>query len=93
MTIAFFAVVCNLCVFGLICSLGSRCLNLLGFHQYITDDDLTSDLVDEGKELIRRGKFSPSSLIFCGCFWLQDVSIKLGAHIVFILVLREAIFD
>ncbi|XP_054466966.1 G-protein coupled receptor-associated protein LMBRD2B-like [Anoplopoma fimbria] len=35
-------------------SLGSRCLNLLGFHQYITDDHLTSDLVDEGKELIRR---------------------------------------
>ncbi|XP_051277583.1 G-protein coupled receptor-associated protein LMBRD2B [Dicentrarchus labrax] len=35
-------------------SLGSRCLNLLGFHQYITDDDLTSDLVDEGRELIRR---------------------------------------
>ncbi|CAG5923644.1 unnamed protein product [Menidia menidia] len=35
-------------------NLGSRCLNLLGFHQYIADDDLTSDLVDEGKELIRR---------------------------------------
>ncbi|KAM3611683.1 uncharacterized protein V6R79_022535 [Siganus canaliculatus] len=35
-------------------SLGSRCLNLLGFHQYITDDDLTSDLVGEGEELIRR---------------------------------------
>nr|XP_046243535.1 G-protein coupled receptor-associated protein LMBRD2B-like [Scatophagus argus] len=35
-------------------SLGSRCLNLLGFHQFITDDDLTSDLVDEGRELIRR---------------------------------------
>ncbi|XP_044051851.1 G-protein coupled receptor-associated protein LMBRD2B-like [Siniperca chuatsi] len=35
-------------------SLGSRCLNILGFHQYITDDDLTSDLVDEGRELIRR---------------------------------------
>ncbi|KAM3867478.1 G-protein coupled receptor-associated protein LMBRD2a [Diretmus argenteus] len=35
-------------------NLGSRCLNLLGFHQYITDDDLTSDLVDEGRELIRR---------------------------------------
>ncbi|XP_053181243.1 G-protein coupled receptor-associated protein LMBRD2a [Scomber japonicus] len=35
-------------------NLGSRCLNLVGFHQYITDDDLTSDLVDEGKELIRR---------------------------------------
>ncbi|TKS78609.1 LMBR1 domain-containing protein 2-B [Collichthys lucidus] len=37
-------------------SLGSRCLNLLGFHQYITDNDMTSDLVDEGKELIRRVK-------------------------------------
>ncbi|KAF7659267.1 hypothetical protein LDENG_00000970, partial [Lucifuga dentata] len=35
-------------------NLGSRCLNLLGFQQYITDDDLTSDLVDEGEELIRR---------------------------------------
>lgn len=35
-------------------NLGSRCLNLLGFHQYVTDDDLVSDLVDEGKELIRR---------------------------------------
>lgn len=34
--------------------LGSRCLNLLGFHQYVTDDDLISDLVDEGRELIRR---------------------------------------
>uniref|UniRef100_A0A3Q3FBH5 LMBR1 domain containing 2 n=1 Tax=Labrus bergylta TaxID=56723 RepID=A0A3Q3FBH5_9LABR len=36
-------------------SLGSRCLNLLGLHQYITDDDFTSDLVDEGRELIKRG--------------------------------------
>lgn len=35
-------------------SVGFRCLNLLGVHQYLTDDDLTSDLVDEGRELIRR---------------------------------------
>ncbi|XP_070820709.1 G-protein coupled receptor-associated protein LMBRD2B-like isoform X1 [Chaetodon trifascialis] len=35
-------------------SLGSRCLSLLGFQQYITDDELTSDLVDEGRKLIRR---------------------------------------
>ncbi|CAI5650124.1 LMBR1 domain-containing protein 2-B [Oreochromis niloticus] len=40
--------------FATYCNLGSRCLNLLGFHQYITDDDLTSDLVDEGRELIKR---------------------------------------
>ncbi|XP_072289588.1 G-protein coupled receptor-associated protein LMBRD2B-like [Eucyclogobius newberryi] len=37
-------------------NLGSRCLNLLGFHQYITDDEITSDLIDEGKDLIRREK-------------------------------------
>ncbi|KAM9858255.1 G-protein coupled receptor-associated protein LMBRD2a [Aulostomus maculatus] len=40
--------------FATLYNLGSRCLNLLGFHQYVTNDDLTSDLVDEGKELIRR---------------------------------------
>lgn len=37
-------------------SLGTRCLNLLGFQQFMGDNDMTSDLVDEGKELIRRGK-------------------------------------
>lgn len=42
-----------LCV-ATIYKLGSRCLNLLGFYQFITDNDWTSDLVDEGKEIIRR---------------------------------------
>ncbi|MEE6458025.1 hypothetical protein FKM82_000152 [Ascaphus truei] len=37
-------------------SLGTRCLNLLGFQQFIGDNDMTSDLTDEGKELIRREK-------------------------------------
>ncbi|XP_012717616.2 G-protein coupled receptor-associated protein LMBRD2B [Fundulus heteroclitus] len=35
-------------------SLGTRCLNLLGFQQFMDDSDMTSDLIDEGKELIRR---------------------------------------
>ncbi|KAJ8287091.1 hypothetical protein GJAV_G00047560 [Gymnothorax javanicus] len=35
-------------------SLGTRCLNLLGFQQFMGDNNMTSDLVDEGKELIRR---------------------------------------
>ncbi|XP_041756132.1 G-protein coupled receptor-associated protein LMBRD2B [Coregonus clupeaformis] len=36
-------------------SLGTRCLNLLGFPQYMSQsDDLTSDLVEEGRELIKR---------------------------------------
>lgn len=52
------------CVFAWIYSLGSRCLNLLGFHQYMTDDELTSDLVDEGMELIRRGIGSSQILIY-----------------------------
>ncbi|KAM4708931.1 G-protein coupled receptor-associated protein LMBRD2 isoform 1-T2 [Discoglossus pictus] len=37
-------------------SLGTRCLNLLGFQQFMGDNDMTSDLTDEGKELIRREK-------------------------------------
>ncbi|XP_051552333.1 G-protein coupled receptor-associated protein LMBRD2B-like isoform X2 [Myxocyprinus asiaticus] len=35
-------------------SLGTRCLNLLGFQQFMGENDLTSDLVDEGRELICR---------------------------------------
>uniref|UniRef100_A0A8D3E5N2 LMBR1 domain-containing protein 2 n=1 Tax=Scophthalmus maximus TaxID=52904 RepID=A0A8D3E5N2_SCOMX len=37
-------------------SLGTRCLNLLGFQQFLGDSEMTSDLIDEGKELIRREK-------------------------------------
>ena len=37
-------------------SLGTRCLNLLGFQQFLGDSEMTSDLIDEGKELIRRGE-------------------------------------
>ena len=31
-------------------------MNLLGFQQFMGDNDMTSDLVDEGKELIRPEK-------------------------------------
>nr|CAG4651686.1 EOG090X03B7 [Triops cancriformis] len=37
-------------------SLGARFLSLLGFQQFVGDEDITADLVDEGKELIRREK-------------------------------------
>uniref|UniRef100_A0A8C0QRV4 LMBR1 domain containing 2 n=1 Tax=Chelonoidis abingdonii TaxID=106734 RepID=A0A8C0QRV4_CHEAB len=37
-------------------SLGTRCLNLLGFQQFMGDNEMTSDFIDEGKELIRREK-------------------------------------
>ncbi|XP_071488144.1 G-protein coupled receptor-associated protein LMBRD2-like [Diadema antillarum] len=34
--------------------LGSRCLSCLGFQQFVGDDDMTNDLVDEGRELMKR---------------------------------------
>ncbi|XP_050033222.1 G-protein coupled receptor-associated protein LMBRD2B isoform X1 [Dermacentor andersoni] len=34
--------------------LGSRLLHCLGFEQFITDDELTGDLVNEGRDLIKR---------------------------------------
>lgn len=36
-------------------SLGSRLLSALGFQQFMCDDDLTTDLIEEGKTLINRG--------------------------------------
>ncbi|XP_063230323.1 LMBR1 domain-containing protein 2 homolog [Bacillus rossius redtenbacheri] len=37
-------------------NLGSRLLSALGFHQFLGDDEVTSDLVDEGRELVKREK-------------------------------------
>lgn len=37
-------------------SLGSRILSMIGFHQFIGDDEMTTDLVEEGRELVKRGK-------------------------------------
>lgn len=37
-------------------SLGSRFLSMIGFHQFIGDDEMTTDLVEEGRDLIKRGK-------------------------------------
>lgn len=37
-------------------SLGSRLLSLCGFQQFVGDDELTTDLVDEGREIVKRGK-------------------------------------
>lgn len=37
-------------------SLGSRVLTLCGFQQFVGDDELTTDLVDEGREIVKREK-------------------------------------
>ncbi|XP_063336353.1 G-protein coupled receptor-associated protein LMBRD2B-like [Pelmatolapia mariae] len=36
--------------------LRTRCLDLLGFQQFMEDSEMTSDLMDEGKELNRQGQ-------------------------------------
>uniref|UniRef100_A0A1Y1L8F3 LMBR1 domain-containing protein n=2 Tax=Photinus pyralis TaxID=7054 RepID=A0A1Y1L8F3_PHOPY len=37
-------------------SLGARLLSVIGFHQFVGDDEITTDLVDDGRELIKREK-------------------------------------
>uniref|UniRef100_A0A8D8RSA0 LMBR1 domain-containing protein 2 homolog n=1 Tax=Cacopsylla melanoneura TaxID=428564 RepID=A0A8D8RSA0_9HEMI len=37
-------------------SVGSKLLSIVGFHQFLTDDEVTTDLIDEGKVLITREK-------------------------------------
>ncbi|KAF6206204.1 hypothetical protein GE061_017433 [Apolygus lucorum] len=37
-------------------SLGSRLLSLIGFQQFLDDDELTTELVEEGRELVGREK-------------------------------------
>ena len=37
-------------------SLGSRILSAIGFHQFIGDDEITTDMVNEGRDLIKREK-------------------------------------
>ena len=42
---------CILTLFGV----GTRILHCLGFQQFIGDDDMTQEMIDEGVELIKRG--------------------------------------
>ena len=39
-------------------SLGTRCLNCLGFQTFIIEDDLSAEYVSEGKDIARRGTMS-----------------------------------
>lgn len=47
-------------------NLGARILSAIGFHQFIGDDEMTQDLVNDGRDLIKRGKIfiSNSKLLF-----------------------------
>ena len=37
-------------------SLGTRCLNCLGFQTFIIEDELSAEYMSEGKDIVRRGK-------------------------------------
>ena len=54
-------------------SLGSRCLNCLGFQAFIIEDDLSVDYVAEGKDLVRRGVFSIHVCIYNLCITISRV--------------------
>lgn len=45
-------------------SVGSRLLSLIGFPQFLDNDELTGDLVEEGKELISRGGNNHRRLLY-----------------------------
>lgn len=45
-------------------SLGARLLSMIGFHQFVGDDEITTDLVDDGRELIKRGSNIESFITF-----------------------------
>jgi hypothetical protein len=36
--------------------LGSRCLHACGVRQFFDDDDLSAEYVEDGKNLMKRGK-------------------------------------
>jgi len=48
--------VCVLCA-ATYFNLGQRCLSAIGFQRFIdAADDMTNDMVDEGRQLVNRGK-------------------------------------
>jgi hypothetical protein len=52
--------------------LGGRVLHFFGFEQFIGDNELTQDLVEDGKNLVKRGIVRMNSLKFC----LLDLDMK-----------------
>ena len=52
----YFPIMIVLLCIGTYFSLGSRILHFLGINQFIGEDDLTQELIDEGRELVNRGK-------------------------------------
>ena len=50
-------------------NVGQRVLHLVGFQQFIGDDDMTQELIDEGAQLVSRGNVH--------CFLVNHSTLKL----------------
>ncbi|XP_013409008.1 LMBR1 domain-containing protein 2 [Lingula anatina] len=50
----YFPIAIVLLCFATYFNLGTRCLHFLGFQQFVGDDDMTQDFVDEGREIVKR---------------------------------------
>lgn len=46
-------------------SLGTRCLNILGFQTFIIEDDMSAEYANEGKDIVRRGMYVQSEIGDC----------------------------
>uniref|UniRef100_A0A7N8XQ36 G-protein coupled receptor-associated protein LMBRD2B-like n=1 Tax=Mastacembelus armatus TaxID=205130 RepID=A0A7N8XQ36_9TELE len=96
----YYPILVLLLCFATFFNLGSRCLNLLGFHQYITDDDLIADL----KVCFLLNKLNLSSVLLkfndnMSCFVIYSLSLSLihtrskGGHYMSLSSFQTGIFD
>ena len=52
----YFPILILLLCLGTWFKVGTRCLSSIGFAQFLQSDEFTSDLIEEGKALVNRGK-------------------------------------
>ena len=64
-------------------SVGQRVLHLVGFQQFIGDDNMTQELIDEGTQLVTRGNVTVSQVHFPTLFYLYHIK---NGHYMFLSV-------
>ena len=70
----YFPILILLLCLGTYFHVGSRVLHLIGFQQFIGDDDMTSELIEEGNELIKRGMCGKLRLGTAACSMLWSIN-------------------
>jgi len=54
-------------------SVGQRVLHLVGFQQFIGDDNMTQELIDEGAQLVTRGTLTVPPVKFPTLLYLSHI--------------------